>query len=101
VQFITSAGTSSGNGGYAASVGILCGLTGTNSHSVVLDVLNPNQTVETTVTISSYELGANAGGSYTVVGNGIDSNSVAQTGFSFSTSPGTLTGGTIKVYGYK
>ena len=100
VQFITSAGTSSGNGGFNASAGILAGLTGTLSQSVVLDVMNPNQALETTVTINSYELYTTAALSYTVVGNGIDSNSAAQTGFSFSTSPGTLTGGVIYVYGY-
>ena len=75
---------------------IVLGTTGqTNDTSVAFDVLNPFGTDYTVVNCSSS--GTNTAGTF----NGLDANAASQTGLVFLPGSGTLTGGTIKVYGYK
>lgn len=70
-------------------------ITGTTTWSSVIDVFNPFATATTTLTATS------AGSSYATNTHGYDSNAASSTGFSLTTSGGTITGGTITVYGYR
>lgn len=79
-----------------ADTSIVLGTTGMNNDTnVAFDVFNPYGTDYTTVACTN--AGSNTSGFF----NGIDKNAASQTGLVFLPGGGTLTGGTIKVYGYK
>jgi hypothetical protein len=90
------AGTGSANGAANTSSRRVLGSTATAT-SGVLDILSPNLAKPTTMT-GSYLLAA-AGGVMGNVGGYLD-NSTQYTAFTITPSTGTLTGGTIRVYGY-
>ena len=96
-QLATSATVNSGN--VANSTAFYIGYTG-NQHSVFeLDNFGPNSAVGKTGTtrFSSYDNTESFGGTGTVW----STSSAATTGFSFFPASGTMTGGTITVYGYR
>lgn len=62
-----------------------------------LDLLSPFLSDETT--FSTVRVRADTGG-YTVATGGVLNNTTSYTAFTFTTSSGTMTGGTIRVYGY-
>jgi hypothetical protein len=67
-------------------------------NSVCIDIHRPNNTDETWFNGSYVGIDAGSvGGS----ANGFLNNTTSYTGFTFTPSAGTLTGGTIYVYGYK
>ena len=76
--------------------GVSIGLTSTNNDiSLASQVFNPFLTQYTTVTSQ------NAGTNYVTNFSGIDKNAASHTGFTIDPDgAATLTGGTIKVYGY-
>ena len=70
----------------------------TNSGSAVsgsVTLFNPNKVSTTQMTANSF------GPNYFWTGGGDDSNAAASTAFTITPSTGTLTGGTIRVYGYQ
>jgi hypothetical protein len=81
--------------GSAATGFWLSAITSTVNNSVVYEIQNPFLTEETL-----YQALYN---SNSFVGStcGIDTNVASQTGFTVATASGTMTGGKIKVYGYK
>jgi hypothetical protein len=84
--------------GYANNVsgGIPLGLTGqTNESSFNATVFNPYNTQYTTVTTQG------VGNDFVLMGGGVNRQAVSNTGFTLTPSSGTLTGGTIRVYGYR
>jgi hypothetical protein len=115
LKFDNSAGSTYCTGGIAANInagttlnvvannssdGITFGLVGLTSSLITCDIVNPFLAVPTHVTYSS---SANSGATskFTIFGGGFDTNAASQTGFSFNPSGGTLTGGTVYVYGYQ
>ena len=90
-----SSGTSISIGAAGGSSGIWAGITG-GVTSCVLDLTNPYKTTVTNMT-NAYSCNTWCG-----VTAGQDNNSVSHTGFTFSQLGGpTITGGTIRVYGYR
>lgn len=89
--------TSTITGSASTANGISVGLTGqTNNTSAQIEVLNPFNAFWTSTTQMF------AGTNQVGFSCGIDKNSASQTGFSITVlTSGNLTGGTIKVYGYK
>jgi hypothetical protein len=87
--------TVSGFNNNASSAGIHIALTGTTFWSSSFDVHNPFATARTTVVAQG------AGSGYFTTTGGYDSNAASSTGFTFTLSAGTITGGTIRVYGYR
>ena len=80
----------------SSSAGIYCALSGTNNDtSNSMTIHNPFAGSYTTVS------GTGATENYGLFFGGNDKNAVSQTGFIITTTAGTMTGGTIKVYGYK
>jgi hypothetical protein len=75
--------------------GIRIGNTNADFSSIVFDVINPFLATPTHV------MAQHADAQYWSVRGGRDSNTVSQTGFSLTPGSGTLTGGTITVYGYR
>jgi hypothetical protein len=95
--FYTTLGTTTLNGESSAgtSAGIAVGLYANNKSASVIEIQNPFNSVATTLSAMS------AGGTYTYVINGIDTNAASSTAFTLDPqSSATLTGGTIRVYGY-
>jgi len=75
---------------------IQVGLSGTNSDtSISFDVLNPFGSAPTGV------VGLSIGNGGMTWAGGLTTADVSETGFTILPDSGTLTGGTIKVYGYK
>lgn len=77
------------------TTGIRIGNTNIDLSSVVFDVIGPFGATATHV------MAQHADAQYWSTRGGRDSNSVSQTGFTLTPSVGTLTGGTISVYGYR
>lgn len=78
------------------TTGIRIGNTNTDLSSCVFDVVSPFPATPTHV------MANHADAQYFTVRGGRDSNAASQTGFILTTNPGvTLTGGTIRVYGYR
>jgi hypothetical protein len=67
----------------------------TNFASVRMDLYNPQATTRTLMS-TQYADGASGG-----VGNGFLDNATSYTDFTLSPGSGTMTGGTIRVYGYR
>jgi hypothetical protein len=114
IKLNNSTGSTYYTGGYFATIGST-GLTGAavfgseglwigihgGRFSAACDIHNPNQTIPTTFGGGSVA-GASTG--YANKFDGVDTNAVAQTGFNLNIatgSPHTMTGGTIRVYGYR
>lgn len=95
--FVNSSGTVSGGGaGGASSIANVTAGT-TNNHNGLFDIINPFITQRTMVTGSAYSI-AN-GNSRSFVGYLDDATSY--TAFTLTATGGTMTGGTIRVYGYQ
>jgi len=80
--------------------GLWLGIHG-GTYSAACDIHNPNQTIPTTFGGGSV---AGASSGFSNKFDGVDTNPVAQTGFNLNIatgSPHTMTGGTIRVYGYR
>jgi hypothetical protein len=95
-----NAGTIVNNIANNVSSGIGVATTGSGNYSFTSDVFNPFAAASTHVSIN-YSANSGATTKYTGYGAGFDTNAVSQTGFSIVPFSGTLTGGTIQVYGYK
>jgi len=90
-----NSGVMNGAQNTASNAGLFVGLTGaSNDSNYVIDLCAPFLAQRTTMTTQS------AQGSYMVYGGGLDNNAASSTSFSFTPFSGTLTGGTIFVYGY-
>ena len=90
-----SSGTSVSIGAANGSSGIWAGITG-GITSCVLDLINPYKTSVTNMT------NAYSNNTWCGLTAGQDNNTVSHTGFTFSHVGGpTMTGGTIRVYGYR
>lgn len=90
-----NSGTMSGTQNTSSSAGMFIGLTSqTNDTNLVIDLFAPFLAQRTSMTTQS------AQGSYMIYGGGLDSNAASSTAFSLTPFAGTLTGGTIFVYGY-
>jgi hypothetical protein len=90
-----TSGAFGGTQNSASADGMLISLTGaTNDTNCVIDLCNPFLAQRTTMSTQS------ANGTYMVYAGGVDTNAASSTSFTFVVSSGTLTGGTIYVYGY-
>jgi hypothetical protein len=67
----------------------------TGKTSFSCDIFSPFLTATTQVATSG------ASNTYNFFGGGVDKNAASQTGFTFTPGIGTMTGGTIRVYGYQ
>jgi hypothetical protein len=81
-----SGGTSSWTFGLTAT---------TDDTSYQLEIMQPFLTKRTTFNANG------TSGSNTHWGGGLDTNAVSQTGFTITPNSGNMTGGTIRVYGYR
>lgn len=90
-------GSMSGTQLSASSTGWIIGLTDIDGvGNGVIDVISPFLTTRTSCTYQGAESG------YMIIGGGYDTNVASHTGFSIHSPAGqTLTGGTIRVYGYR
>jgi hypothetical protein len=88
-----SANVNTNNGGNWQFVG---GTTAGQASSFVFDLYNPFLTKYTTIHNGSYAGGLTAG-----TGNGYLAATTSFTGFVIAPQSGTLTGGTVTVYGYR
>jgi hypothetical protein len=77
------------------TTGIRVGNTSTQISSVVFDVISPFGSTPTHV------MSQHSDGQYYSSRGGRDSNVASQTAFSLTAGSGTMTGGTIRVYGYR
>ena len=80
--------------GPAATTSWLVGFFGQNNTAISLDVYSPNLTKQSGFT----GLSANT---YNYSFTGQDTSTAASTGFTLTIAAGTMTGGTIRVYGYR
>jgi hypothetical protein len=100
---VTYAGTGSTGFGTAQTLGFICFgsyTTGNAWGSCVLDIFNPQLTQFTTW--EAQGTGVNTGGVVTkTTFGGYFANNTSFDGITFLPTAGTLTGGTISVYGYK
>ena len=71
----------------------------TSTQGASMDLYLPNAARPTIFTSQSVRTGTGQFAWYVM--NGIDTNAVASTGFTISPIVGTITGGTIRVYGYR
>jgi len=90
---VVSANVNTNNGANWQFVG---GITAGQASSFVFDIYNPFLSLYTTIHNGSYAGGATAG-----TGNGYLAAATSFTGFVIAPQSGTLTGGTITVYGYR
>jgi len=74
---------------------VYAGRTGSNGHSAIIDVISPFQTKTTSFRTSG------SSPTYNTNGAAVLNNTTSYTDFLFSTSAGTVTGGTVRVYGYR
>lgn len=75
--------------------GIAIGITSTTTQSVAFDILNPNQARWTRA------MGIWSGDLYVGQYSGVHKVATAYTSFELRPASGTLTGGTIRIYGYR
>lgn len=94
--FVNGSGTVSGAGGTTSSIPHVTAGT-TNNHNGIFDIINPFITQRTMVTGSAYSI--SNGNSRSFVGYLDDATSY--TAFTLTATGGTMTGGTIRVYGYQ
>jgi hypothetical protein len=89
---VTGAGTNNGGAFSYAGVGT------TNSLAASIELLNPFNTKTTGITSQYIENGSpGSGGTY----NGFHNSATSYTAFTLSSGVQTMTGGTIRVYGYR
>ncbi len=97
-QFVSqSAGSVTPTGSAGAST-FSCALTGSGAMNTSLEVGLPFTTSQTAISSKNYSWGG--GQSYHLDIAGVEFSSTSHTGFTFSPGSGTMTGGTIYVYGY-
>jgi hypothetical protein len=91
------AGTIAGGRGNNTGFVLMGTVTGSNAFNNSFDVLNPNKVKRTTIKdfIAYGEIGEIG------FGAAIHNSDTAFTSFTFYTGAGTMTGGTIRVYGYR
>lgn len=77
-----------------------CGQAGTNGNVMHVDLMGPFLTTRTMLLNSYAGLNVSTQGNYTLFFNGFNTNATSATGFTVTASTGTITGGTIYVYGY-
>ena len=96
---VTVAGVANGNGDNNNTNWSYAGVGGTNSCNMAFDLFNPNLTTRTWIFSQYFEfLTATAFGTYV----GILDNTTSYTSFTLDPSgAATMTGGTIRVYGYR
>jgi hypothetical protein len=81
------------NGG---TVGLACGLTAPNNNmSQAITLYDPFKASYTVMNTQSM------GENFFLIGGGVHRQASSQTGFTLSAGSGTMTGGTIRVYGYR
>ena len=80
----------------STSAGIYAGITGSQSNASSTTVVFNPFAANNTITYSQF-----SGQNFTGNIAGQDKNAVSQTGFSLNIGSGTMTGGTISVYGYR
>jgi hypothetical protein len=97
LQGANYAGTGNTTGAANAASWLLAGNSSTDSISFNCELLQPNLTKITT--INGNYIGLPTGASANFFG-GILNDATSYTGFTITASTGTLTGGTIRVYGY-
>lgn len=90
----TNYGAASGDGTSATDTGFWLGVMGTN-HSGVIDVYRPATANPCSISMIS------TSATYGNTGNGYNSVSAASTSFTMFPAYGTISGGTIRVYGYR
>jgi hypothetical protein len=95
--FTSLAGTITGTGTSSATTAT-CGLTGTATMNITLEIGLPFLTSQTSISNMSYSGGGGTGFAHTLKGS--ETSSTSHTGFTFAPATGTMTGGTIYVYGY-
>jgi hypothetical protein len=78
----------------------ICGLASTANSTMHLDIYRPFETANTAI-IGRVNSWTTAGAMYQSVASALDSQTNSSTGFTLSPNGGTLTGGVIRVYGYK
>jgi hypothetical protein len=61
-----------------------------------MDIFRPAVAAQTSMTFQGF-----AGNEFTVQGAGVQNSSTAATGFILTPTSGTMTGGIVRVYGYK
>lgn len=88
-----------GTGSSAAAAYVEAGRHTTVRNSVNLEVFNPFLTAQTGFRSASVDYSGAAG--FIVTGGGMLNNTTSYTGFILLTTAGTMTGGTIRVYGYR
>jgi hypothetical protein len=93
-----AAGTVSGVKAQNFTGGIAVGYGTGDKFGTAFDVINPNFA---THTIFPQTSGVNVSTGYTYTGAGMHQTSTAYSGFDIYPTVGTLTGGTIRVYGYR
>lgn len=91
VQYSNTVNTSVGNGNASSRIAVM----GTTSWSFVMDIHKPFSTSQT-----NWESQSSSDG-YSWAGSGYNSTSASSSGFTISPAAGTITGGTIRVYGYR
>jgi hypothetical protein len=96
---LINTGTSAIAGAVGNNLGfVLMGTTtGSNAFSNSFDVMNPNRAARTN--LNGFQAYSELGGVGT--GSGFHNADTAFTSFSFYPASGTMTGGTIRVYGYR
>jgi hypothetical protein len=96
VNYTTNAQTSASQVNQAAFVWVGSAATGNNVGGLICDILNPFATCFTRIVASpiTYQ---NISGTFT----GIQDGNLSHTGFTIYPGAGALTGGTIRVYGYR
>jgi hypothetical protein len=97
--YYNSANNTIGNAVTSAGTSAVVGVNNTTRNGITLDILGPNLAQATQ--IQGFATGfSTAATSYQATIVHVDSNAAASTGFTITMSTGTMTGGTIVVYGY-
>lgn len=91
VQYANTVNTTVGNGNASSRIAIM----GTTSWSFVMDIHKPFMTSQTNWQSQS------SSDSYSWSGSGYNSTSASSSSFTIFPALGTITGGTIRVYGYR
>jgi hypothetical protein len=96
MQFVTYSASGFTGTGTATAAQFLIGFGGaTDNTNCVVDVYSPQLAKQTSVTAQ------NATQTYFTIAGGICTSTVQSTDFTISCGSGTMTGGTIRVYGYR
>lgn len=88
--------------GLASAVGTFfsdCGRASTNTNNLVVDIFSPFLSARTGIRTGCVDYSGAAG--YVIQGGGMLNNTTSYTAFTITIAAGTMTGGTIRVYGYR